>query len=301
MSNVCRAETSTDFPQIPEVSLKTVQKTGTYRIKSIIDDITLLTESGDVIRLVSLDIPDRHKTPQPDFVLQAYKELETAFAGRNVTLFQPPSTREGRTNRMGHKLGHLIRSEDKLWAQGVLLRKGLARVRTTQTNTHLADDMLALEQKARNDNSGLWAKEDYKVRTPETAGEKLNSFQIVEGTIRAVASINNTIYLNFGQNWRNDFTIALPVRLRRDFLANGQDPLKWQGKKVRVRGWVEKYNGPYIEIQHRQRLEFIAGETPDTTHDTQTPVKNTLSDGNTGHKLNFIPMNTKSERNDQDK
>ena len=276
--------------------LSQMMRTGSYRVKRVIDDLTLVLDNDKIIRLVGLDIPDRHADKQPAHAIDAYNALKTAFAGKEVTLYQTRDKKKGRTNRMQHELAHIIRSRDKLWAQGLLLRNGFARLRTTPDNPELAAQMQEIEAQARDDDLGLWTLPKYSVLSPQEADTYINSFQIVEGRVRAVASVRNTIYLNFGQNWRQDFTIALPVSLRKDLLAQGLDPMTWQGKYVQARGWLEKYNGPYLDITHIEKIQLIdrkdASYRPkmdkNAADNTAGHARKTLPNGSEGNTLQIL-------------
>jgi micrococcal nuclease len=58
------------------------------------------------------------------------------------------------------------------------------------------------------DKAGIW--ENYsKVLPPEEAEAHEGSFQIVEGRIESAALKQNRIYLNFGKDWKTDFTISI--------------------------------------------------------------------------------------------
>ena len=63
--------------------------------------------------------------------------------------------------------------------------------------------------------------------------------------------------LLFGE-WRYpDRRLLANPESRRLFSQADMQPLEWQNTKVRVRGWLEEYNGPYIEVDHPERIEFI--------------------------------------------
>ena len=83
----------------------------------------------------------------------------------------------------------------------------------------------------------------------------VDSFQIIEGIITSSADVRGQIYLNFGADYKTDFTIAIARKDRRKFDAI--DPLSLEGARVHVRGWVELYNGPMIWIDHPERLEVL--------------------------------------------
>jgi hypothetical protein len=41
------------------------------------------------------------------------------------------------------------------------------------------------------------------------------------------------------------------------FAKAGTEPLSLQGKVVRVRGWLKKFNGPIIKASHPKQIEVI--------------------------------------------
>jgi hypothetical protein len=81
---------------------------------------------------------------------------------------------------------------------------------------------------------------------------------LIEGRVADAVKIKGQVYLNFGQDWRKDFTITLKAKVARLFAKAGVDPLGFKGRMVRVRGWLKKYNGPMIEASHPEQIEVIA-------------------------------------------
>jgi len=160
-------------------------------------------------------------------------------------------------NRMGHDLVQLERLDNHAWAQGALLRLGLARVKTTKVNADLADDMLALETLARREKIGIWAEDGFALFTADDAQNAVGTFAIVEGQIESVALKKNRIYINFGKDWKRDFTVSIAPADKRVFSKAKLDPLGWGGKRIRVRGSVRDYNGPYMEVTHPAAIEFL--------------------------------------------
>lgn len=77
---------------------------------------------------------------------------------------------------------------------------------------------------------------------------------IVEGTVKEVALRRYGAYLNFGDNWRDDFTIYLPKETLKSF---AEETLQsYQGKQIRVRGWLHSYYGARITLFNPQMLEL---------------------------------------------
>lgn len=230
---------------------------GTGKIRSIVDPYTLILADGKTVRLSGIDLPDHDPFEPGEMAARALQVLRDKFEGKSVTLYQTKDAKTGRINRMGHELAHIELIDGKLWAQGLLLAEGLARVRTSARNPEMAGQMLALEQEARAGEAGIWGLTGFPVLEAGTAGDHAGGFQIVEGKVRSVAIVRNTIYLNFGQDWRSDFTIGIPAAGRRAFTKAGIDPLQWAGTDIRGRGWLRSWNGAYMEVDHPQAIEFV--------------------------------------------
>lgn len=234
----------------------------------IIDPYTIQLENGSLINLIGIDYPDYNFKQQGEYSLLAYEILNDMLVGKIIQTYVTPDDDLGRTNRMGHMLAHVERVEDTLWVQGTLLELGLARVMTNARNPQMAEQMYMAEQKARNEEPpmGIWAHERYAVIPADAAKDYIDTIGVVEGDVVGTAIRDNRIFINFGADWRNDFTVSIAPENRRVFSKAGIDPLSWRGKRLRVRGWIDSYNGPYIEITHPQAVEILdennlAGDT----------------------------------------
>ena len=138
-----------------------------------------------------------------------------------------------------------------------MLRRGLARVYSFRDNRSCIEEMLTLEREARLARRGIWRLGYYAIRSIENAGRFVGSFQLVEGRVLDVATVRRRAYLNFGEDWRTDFTISIAPKDRRRFLKDGIDPVRYQGQRIRVRGWLKSYNGPMIEVTHPEQIEIL--------------------------------------------
>jgi len=239
-----------------------LESAGNAQVVQVIDPQTLQLHDGRLVRLAGLDVPYIHaREDTQDLSRMALKVLRDMLAGERVRLYQNPDE-AAQVNRMGHHLMHVERAQDGQWLQGMLLSLGLARVYTTERNREMAAQMYALEKLARAEEIGIWSLPAYQVLSVEDAHEHDHGFVIVEGTVRSAALKSNRIYINFGDNWRTDFTIAIPSGARRMFSKAKVDPLQWGERRVRVRGWLEDYNGPYIEVNHPEAIELLAAPLP---------------------------------------
>ena len=247
-----------DNIKVPKTEFTDLRLDRDDRILDIIDPLTLRAEQSGILHLIGLDIPDYNPYQQGPIAQSAAAILRDMLLGKSVHLYQTTDRQTGRKDRMNQSLYHLVIKDSASWVQGVMVRLGLARVRTEPSNPEMARELYALEAEARTQKLGLWAFDQYAVLSPEQTPEHLNSFAIVEGKVMSAARKQNNIYLNFGADWRNDFIVQIKPIHSRTFNAAGMNPLDLNGKTIRVRGWLQSYNGPYIEIDHPERIEIIS-------------------------------------------
>ncbi len=243
----------------PEIwkEIKDIKNTKSGRIAQIIDPVTILLKDKTIIRLASIDVPNDKDT---DLSIRALDYLKTLLPeGKEIFIFQTRSSKSGRVNRMNHQLAHLVTKEDNIWVQGSMLEQGLAYIYTAPNHDELISEMIAAENKAIKAEKDIWSPTSKnKIISPENTEKAIGDFAIVEGSITKVASIRNNTYLNFGADWKTDFTIMIPSTLRKNFAKNGIDLLSLGNQRVRVRGWMREYNGPFIELEDISHLQILA-------------------------------------------
>lgn len=243
-----------DYPALPIEGLE-VGKPAI--VVEVTDGDTLTLDDGRVVRLVGIQAPKLplgrkgfRKWPLADESKQLLEELSL---GQRVT----PYLGGRGMDRWGRVLAHLQR-DDGVWLQGALLQAGLARTYSFADNTALVAEMWALEQAARNDRRQMWRRSYYAIRAASGVGPYEGSFQLVEGIVLDVARVRGRTFLNFGSDYRKDFTVLVPSKVRRAFEKAGQPLEALKGQAVRVRGWVKEWNGPMIELTHMEQLERLS-------------------------------------------
>ncbi len=226
---------------------------GAAEVREAVDGDTVILADGREIRLVGL------QAPKLALGRKSFKDWplaeESKRAVASLTLGQRVTLRHGGTSRdrHGRTLAHLHRA-DGLWIQGEMLKLGMARVYTFPDNRARAAEMYALEAEARAARRGIWAHSFYAVRAPDGLKRDLDTFQIVAGTVMDAAAVKNTVYLNFGPDWRTDFTIRLDSAALKLFRAAKLDPLALKGQTVEVRGWLRFKDGPMIDASHPEQF-----------------------------------------------
>jgi micrococcal nuclease len=143
------------------------------------------------------------------------------------------------------------------WLQADLIEGGFARAYSRSDTRRCAPALLRHEAAARTAKRGIWANAFYRVRKPEELGADIGTFQLVEGKVASVRIGRERAYLNFGPDYRTDFTITISARVNKRLAKEGIDPASWNGKTVRVRGWLSLLNGPEIELTHAEQIELL--------------------------------------------
>ncbi len=232
-------------------------------VESIVDGDTFFLESGLKVRLSALQAPKlslgREHVQDWPYSNKAKKALSKLALGQTVQLYYG-GLRRDRHDRALAQVFLLKENGDKgVWLQEEMIRQGYGRVYTWPDTWQDSRRLYAAEGAARKDKRGIWAHEFYKVRGPEpnALAQDMDSFQIVEGIITSVAKVRDKVFMNFGADYRTDFTILLTKDGQRRFKKAGIDPETLEGARVRVRGWLELENGPMIQLDHTERLEVL--------------------------------------------
>jgi endonuclease YncB( thermonuclease family) len=233
---------------------------GSALVTGVIDGDTVTLDDGREVRFVGIQAPKLPlgrpaftKWPLADEARDALAELA---AGQRVGLRY--GGRE--TDRYGRALAHLVTADGR-WLQGEMLRRGLARVYSFADNRALVPEMLAIEAQARAAGRGIWRLDWYAVSPADDAAKRIGAFALIEGRVVDVATVGGRGFVNFGADYKTDFTLSLAPKIRRAFADAGIDIARYKGTRVRVRGWVKSYNGPMIEVTHPEQIEELDDET----------------------------------------
>jgi endonuclease YncB( thermonuclease family) len=217
-----------------------------------VDGDTLRLADGRLLRLAAILVP-KGAEPLADRARAALAEA----AGRPLLLEFGPR----RTDRHGRLLAQAwLAGADgtpQLWLEERLLRAGLARVASTADTRDRAVELLRLEAQARAAGRGLWADPAYRVRAPDDLADVLDSFQIVEGRALTAAQVRGGGYLNFGADYKTDFTLRFDGESLRRLRDSGLDFTSLAGVRLRVRGWLRYFNGPLIDVTHPEQIEVL--------------------------------------------
>jgi len=209
------------------------------RTAAIIAGDELLLEDGRTLRLAGIAA----STP----LAKAY--TESFVLGKRLILKDPVSDRYGR-------LVAEARLDDRAETlQEIMLRAGTAFVFSGEARPAQASWYEA-ERKAHHEKRGIWkSPSDIPAKTAQA---HVGTYAFLTGTVTKAERLKNKVFLSFGAPDRPAFTIEIPAKFLRLFRKRGADALTLEGKKIRVRGWIEQKDAPTITLTDDRQLEIEA-------------------------------------------
>ncbi len=161
-------------------------------------------------------------------------------------------------DRYGRVVGDLVLKDTGESARMELIKNGLAFVDPAVMSGACLQALFAAERSAEAARRGVWA--DHPVISAESPAlaEATGRMVIVDGTVKTIGETRQTIYLNFGERYRTDFTVI--VR-KRDARGWGDALGALKGRRVRVRGLLEAWNGGLIRVEHPAQIDALEGFT----------------------------------------
>jgi micrococcal nuclease len=106
----------------------------------------------------------------------------------------------------------------------------------------------------------LWSQALYQTQRVEDTRQLLNyrsTYQIVEGTVSRVSVSKSAVYLNFGTNWKRDFTAKIGRAVLKRTHTEPNQLKHLTNRAVCIPGWIEKRNGPMIAIWRLEQIELL--------------------------------------------
>lgn len=234
---------------------------GEATIAAVETDGSLRFDDGTTARLAGIELP-RPPLADRDAPWPAAENARAALAeladGRKVTLY-----RSGRSaDRYGRRQVQAV-TEDGLWLQGEMLRRGWARVASTPDGRIAARDMLGAEATARDAGLGMWALAEYRVRRAAEAVRLVDSIQLVEDRVSFAERRKSGLWLRLGSGFGRRLTVHLPPPVVGMAVADPvlgpatADPHRLIGARLRVRGWIGQDRYPVIEASHPEQIEMV--------------------------------------------
>jgi hypothetical protein len=213
-----------------------------------------LLADGRELRLAAIEVADGSRAALQALVAGHPLRLERlGLEGLGPERLGPEHDRYGRL------VAFAFIGDAQASVQQAMLEQGYARVSARVGDKPCADGLLGAERTARTARRGLWADPNFAPLSAENLTRlqaERGHFALVEGKVLSVRESGATIYVNFGRRWTRDFTVIILRHMSRAFTAAGIEPKKLEGRRIRVRGWLEQRGGPIITAEAPEQIEL---------------------------------------------
>jgi len=227
------------------------------QVQSVLDTRTVLLTTTETVRLAGLELAEGQGGEAATAPDTQAAQIETLLAGREVILRRADKNTRDRYGRI-LAIAHFADTDQTV--QAALIEQGHALASPLLDNNECFKALLAAENIARARNTGLWAQPSAtkKAESPAEMAAGQGHFVVAEGTVVSVREAGATLYVNFGRKWSRDFTVTIPRRLAKTFLAAGISPQALENKRIRVRGWIDmRGTAARLSATHPQQIEVL--------------------------------------------
>lgn len=186
-----------------------------------------------------------------------------------VTSLLPPNQRlvlyrsAEKADRYGRVSVQVWREPQGDWLQGQALSSGIAAYngKTFSISATCRGVLIGHERRAIEQSQGRWGLPGALIAASDHHNILLKNgqFAVVEGRVLSVGDRERRLYLNFGQNWSEDFTVSIVKKGKGAFKGSLSRLIDLRGKTVRIRGVVEERRGPLIRVFDDGQIDVLGG------------------------------------------
>lgn len=179
----------------------------------------------------------------------------SGWVGREVAI-----AGTGARDRYGRVVAQVFSKSGAEWLQLGLVGRGDVIVLPQLSADPCLAPLLAREAEARARKAGIWSGL-LRIRQADDPRlqDDVGRIGLVEGRVVSVGKTRSNTYLNFGTDWALDFTVMIPV----SGPASGEDdnlqPSALVGRRIRVRGTLEEWNGVLMRVRTPAQIERLDG------------------------------------------
>ncbi len=219
----------------------------TRSVERVIDGDTIEIDGGERVRYIGVDAPE---LGEPLYE-EARDFQEKVLLGSRVRIEvckEEPQDGYGRTLAFVHK-GSVDVGEQ-------LLRYGYARTLFIgRCGRAVARGYRKVERGAFLVGLGVWSLQDTRQVSHSDAGRYIGCLMSVTGEVVNVHAGPKAYHLNFGKDYRTDFTAVIFRKDLSRLVEEGLHPVTgYEGRFVKATGILKEYNGPEIIVESADQL-----------------------------------------------
>jgi len=230
---------------------------GEAQVSEVLSGNRMVLDSGSKLLLDAVQAP---MIPREGQVFKAWplaswsrSKVADLVEGQTLTFFCGAADYD----RHGERVA-LVKFQNGTWLHTMMLKDGLARVALLSKNIPLAEELYAVEKQTREEGRGLWDHPAYAVLDTGKPTEIITArYQVLSGVVQTVSITKSKTYINFGSDYRTDFTLEMTPKVTRDFTRTGIDVEALAGANIEARGWVDWRGGPRIILTHPSQINLL--------------------------------------------
>ncbi len=229
----------------PESSIRLVER--------VIDGDTIEIDGGERVRYIGVDAPELDE-PLYEEARSFQEKILHRSRVRIRVCKEEPKDGYGRTLAFVYK-GNVDMG-------GQLLRYGYARTLFLgHCGDEVAKEYRRLERGAFRVGLGIWSLKEEREIDQSDAGRYVGRLMSVTGRVLNVHAGPKAFHLNFGENYRDDFTVVIFRENLPGLQEEGLHPVSgYEGRLVKATGIIREYNGPQIVVESADQL-VLASQT----------------------------------------
>jgi endonuclease YncB( thermonuclease family) len=225
-------------------SLHVVLADGPFGVVRVLDGDTIQISDGRTVRLLGVDTPEKGEP----WAEEARLWLVEQSLEREVILKECAER-----DKYGRTLALLDSSGRKLNLELAGAGLGVPMLIPPCGNM-VADKVLEASASALEQRRGIYGSGLYDPVPHYRAGEIQKKKGVVFGKVLNIHKGKKAVHLNFGSDWKTDFTAVLFARGQSRYRSLGLDPGDLVGRNVYVLGKVEQYYGPQIVVNSPEQM-----------------------------------------------
>jgi len=216
-------------------------------VSKVFDGDSVVLSDGREIRYIGIDAPETGGNRPAEYGGKAAADLnERLVEEKSVRLEFDVETKD----HYGRTLAYVYVGDTMINREIVLA--GAAPAVPYPPNLRHGEELSAAMDEARRARRGLWADPGRWMIEVDDSGKYIGESKTVVGRVLSTGVVGAGIFLNFGADYKTDFTAFIPRGALAYFLAADiMDPAYfYRNKTVEVTGSIIDKNGPSITVRH---------------------------------------------------
>jgi len=221
-------------------------------VAAVLDGDTVRLANGRDVRFVGLNTPEFGRDGEPDEpgARAARRALDNLLTttNRRIALEIAPEREDDYARLLAHPYTPTGKNITRR-----LLERGLGWRVTVPPNLAHSRCYARAERRARQAQRGVWQGPEPPWRAAAALAGDAGGFHLVRGRIQRVGRSARAFWLELE---------GLTLRLARaDLSYFDGDPAHWQGRRLRVRGWIYRVDGAArMNLRHPAAIEWLGAD-----------------------------------------